>query len=41
MTGVDDLTVLCANCHRAIHTFPNDQMPSVNKFRQQLQQETE
>ena len=40
MTGVDDLAVLCANCHRAIHTFPNDQKPRVDELRQQLQQKT-
>jgi 5-methylcytosine-specific restriction protein A len=41
LTGVDDLALLCANCHRAIHTFPNDQMPSVDEFRQQLQKKSE
>ena len=40
LTGVDDLALLCANCHRAIHTFPNDQMPSVDEFRQQLQKKS-
>ncbi|MGB1920278.1 MAG: HNH endonuclease signature motif containing protein, partial [Candidatus Puniceispirillaceae bacterium] len=41
ITNLDDLAVLCASCYRAIHTYPDDQMPSVDKFRQQLQQETE
>ena len=41
ITNLDDLAVLFANCHRAIHTFSNDQMPSVDEFRQQLQQKTE
>jgi hypothetical protein len=37
ITDLDEVALLCANCHRAIHTFPNDQMPSVDEFRQQLQ----
>ena len=40
ITNLGDLAVLCANCHRAIHTFPKDQMPRVNEFCQQLQQKT-
>jgi 5-methylcytosine-specific restriction protein A len=36
ITNLDDLAVLCANCHRAIRAFPDDQMPSIDEFRQQL-----
>jgi hypothetical protein len=41
ITDLDEVALLCANCHRAIHTFPNDQMPSVDEFRQQLQKKSE
>ena len=40
ITDLDEVALLCANCHRAIHTFPNDQMPSVDEFRQQLQKKS-
>ena len=32
-TSLADLAVLCANCHRAIHTFTPPEMPSVEEFR--------
>ena len=34
MTGVDDLALLCANCHRAIHV--DAEMPPVNVFRRRM-----
>ena len=37
ITDLDEVALLCANYHRAIHIFTNDQMPSVDEFRQQSQ----
>ena len=37
ITDLDEVALLCANYHRVIHTFPNDQIQSVDGFRQQLQ----
>ena len=34
MTGVDDLALLCANCHRAIHV--DAEMPPVDVFRRRM-----
>lgn len=36
-TKLDDLSVLCANCHRAIHGY--DQIPTIEEMRENLRRE--
>ena len=36
-TKLDDLSVLCANCHRAIHGY--DQVPTIEEMRENLRRE--